>query len=731
MLVAAAGAGALALATRLEAPAWSGGGEATVEGRITELRRSPSGYFAVLRDVARVDPGPALPRSVVLRGDEARDPFDHGPGERIRARLRLRAPPGPRNPGGRDRRRELARRGIHAEARLVHPSLHVAIAAPAGPGLALRSDRLRSAAARRLLAAGPGAELLAGLGLGRRDGLAPESRDALARLGLSHLLAVSGLHLALVAGAVFAAARRLASRSTRLAARVDPRRLALALALPAAALYAGLAGWGIPVRRALLCLVALAWGFLLRRPGPPLQPLAGAALLVLAVDPAALFAPGAQMSFAASAALVTARPVERGARGPRGLLAATAAAIASTAPLAAHHFGAAPAAGLVGNLLAVPWTAVVLLPLALAASGLAMLGPEAAWVETLLEGARLPADWSLRAARRAAAALPAVPPAPPAPAWALLVASGSALVALRTRSLARRVAVAALLGAALVRVPPPALEPALPRVVVLDVGQGDAVLVQGRRAAVLVDAGARFPGGGDRGRDVVLPALAALGVRRLDLVVASHADLDHRGGLTAVLEGLPVGELWLPAGSGAEAGFAGLREAARARGLVVRERGQGDPPRLLDGLRVTPLWPPRRSPSGGASRNDRSLVLRVEVGGRRVLLPGDLEAGGEAGLLASGADLAAHVLKLGHHGSRTSSSAAFLAAVGAEWAVASAPRAGRFGMPHAEVRTRVAAAGTRLAWTGRDGAVLVGLGPRLGVRGWALGGPIEDAPDRR
>ena len=235
---------------------------------------------------------------------------------------------------------------------------------------------------------------------------------------------------------------------------------------------------------------------------------------------------------------------------------------------------------------------------------------------------------------------------------------------------------------------------------------------------LLVDAGGAFPGG-DLGRRAVVPALRALGIQRLDLVVASHADLDHRGGLPAVLAALPVGAVWIPAGTAEEPAFARLLEAARARAVPVFERGAGSPTAAIGDLRVTPLWPPGRS--GVRSRNDSSLVVRVEVGGRRVLLPGDVEAAAEAALVAGGAELRAEVLVLPHHGSRSSSSRAFLEAVAPELAVASAPWQGRFGMPHREVLERARAAGIPVWWTGRDGAVLVGLGQPLVA--WGLREP--------
>jgi len=260
----------------------------------------------------------------------------------------------------------------------------------------------------------------------------------------------------------------------------------------------------------------------------------------------------------------------------------------------------------------------------------------------------------------------------------------------------------------------------------LDVGQGDAIVVQGERGALLVDGGTALAGGVDLGRSVVLPALAALGVRRLDLVAASHADLDHRGGLVSVLEAVPAERLWLPAGGLADPGFAGLVALAQRRGVVVEERGAGDPPLQAGDLAIEPLWPPHPAAGrAGLGDNDRSLVLRVEVAGEgtRVLLTGDLEARGEGALLATGGELAAEVLKLGHHGSRTSSSAPFLRAVGPSLALVSAPCLGRFAMPHPEVRARAAAAGASLWWTGRDGALLASMARPLAARGLAPARP--------
>jgi competence protein ComEC len=204
-------------------------------------------------------------------------------------------------------------------------------------------------------------------------------------------------------------------------------------------------------------------------------------------------------------------------------------------------------------------------------------------------------------------------------------------------------------------------------------------------------------------------------VIRLDLVVATHADLDHRGGLPAVLRGMPTRELWLPWGGQDDPDFAAVRSAARDAGVRIREVGRGSPTRRIGGFAVDPLWPPR---DFTGSRNARSLVVRVSVeGGRRVLFPGDLDAAAEARLVASQLPLDSDLVLLAHHGSRGSNSAAFLDAVSPSWAIASAPCRSRFGMPHPEVRIRLAERATPLAWTGRDGALLAPLRGPLWVSG--------------
>jgi competence protein ComEC len=722
-LLLAFAAGALSLTTRLDAAARIRPAvprEATLEGRLRAVQQISGATRFDLVDLIEVEPRPGVLggglRVTAGLSELAPTLAEALPGARLRMRVRVRPPGALRNPGRRAPLRTLERAGIGAPGRLAHPALVVRLPEREGLRPLLWLHRLRRVRAEQLAATGRGGALLRALALGDRAGLSESAREAFARLGLAHLLAVSGLHLTLIAGCVYAAARFAFSRSAVWCARWDTRIAAAWTAGVAALFYALLAGWGVPVQRAWVVVVGILLALTAGRSRLWLQPLAGAAIVVLLVEPGALFTPGAQLSFAAAAALTgyarreIAPRHDPGGSGFARALSTSAVAIAATAPLAALHLGRAAPLALLANLAAIPWTALVLLPAAflsvLCAGAVGWPGAMAT-----LAGAEWIARATLQAVEWVAEMLPlGARGAAPAAGW-LAAAGLLGLVALLAHGTWARVLAALALSALLAWAPPAAVAPGPPRFAALDVGQGDAFLVQGATGAVLVDAGTALPDGVDLGRRAVVPALRALGVRRLDLLIATHADLDHRGGIAAVLAAVPVAELWLPHGGLGDAGFEPVLEAAARSRVPVRERGRGSSPHVAGDLRVVPLWPPPGA--GSASRNDRSLVIRVELNDARVLLPGDIDARAERALVESGADLRADVLALPHHGSDTSSSRAFLRAVCASVAVASAPCWGRFDMPHPGVLERAREAGLAVWWTGRDGAVLVALGPRL------------------
>ncbi|MDJ0868939.1 MAG: ComEC/Rec2 family competence protein, partial [Myxococcota bacterium] len=405
-------AGALSLALQLAAGALTLEGEHVIEGRVRTLLHWPGRWSAELdRLVVAGRPTPARVRLVGEATPEGLPAFEAAlPGQRIRARVRLRPSRPLRNPGAPDRERADRRGGIAAVGRLVHPALHARLPARDRWRWLAPLHRLRERIAERLSASGDGGALLRALAVGDARALPADARDAFARLGIAHLLAVSGLHLALAAALAYAALRHGPARSAWLAARGDVRRGCVLGALLAAAGYALLAGWGIPVRRALVLVLALALGFLAGRARSRTEPLAAAVIVILAAEPQALFAAGAQLSFAATAALLAAarRPGEPPGGRLEGLLRSSATAFAATAPLAALHLGSRAPFALVANLLAVPWTGAVLLPAALLSAAAAGLDAGAA----LLEAGELVAGSSLRLVARVATVVPGAVDAP-------------------------------------------------------------------------------------------------------------------------------------------------------------------------------------------------------------------------------------------------------------------------------------------------------------------------------
>jgi competence protein ComEC len=259
------------------------------------------------------------------------------------------------------------------------------------------------------------------------------------------------------------------------------------------------------------------------------------------------------------------------------------------------------------------------------------------------------------------------------------------------------------------RTPPPA---GALRVTVLDVGQGDAALIDlPDGSAMLVDGGGFVGSPVDTGARVILPFLRARRRSRVDVVVLSHPHPDHFGGLASTLPAIEVGELW-DSGQGEDQGagptYAGLLAGARARGVSVRRPTTlCGPARQIGGATVEVLAPcPTYAPDAGA--NDNSLVVRITYGGRSALLVGDAEHAEEALLVRLGAlRIQADFLKVGHHGSRTSTSPAFLAAVSPSFATISSGVRNRFGHPHPVALATLEARGVAIARTDRGGEIVL------------------------
>ena len=650
-----------------------------------------------------------------------------GEGQRVLVDARLSRPVGYRNPGGFDYPAHLRRDGIllvgHARAdRLVALS-------PDVPPWRVAVKRWAVATIAERLPETSGA-LLAGLLLGERTSMPAASDEAFRRAGVYHILAVSGFNVALLAGAVFAG----------LALGGVPRRGAAVVAAAVLVGFALVVGAQPSVLRATVMGLLLLIALLLDRRSQLPNALALATIGLLLWRPGDLWEPGFQLSFAATAGIVYLAPWITGAleaRGwPRWLAAAVAVSLgaqAAVTPLMAAHFNQLSLIGVIANLAVVPLAAVAttlgmgVLLAALLPGPLAELGFESLWLVLL----------TLRAVVAAAAALPAAMVHLPAPGVAAAVAwyGAMGLAPFAAGSRRCRMAVGALLAlvAALSAWPWLAPTERLLRVTFLDVGQGDAALVElpdGPR--LLVDGG---PGGARRfdvGERVLAPYLWNRPLARLDVVALSHWDIDHSGGLAAVLTRFRVGEFWesgrVPAG-------APDTVAALARARVPRRALEAGQRVRLGTALLTVLGP---GPGPPLHANDDSLVLRLDWRGLSLLLTGDLGARGEALMLERAGPLRAVALKVAHHGSRSSSGAALLDAIRPRLAVISVGARNPFRHPSPEVLARLEAAGARVYRTDRDGAVIVESDGRVvRVTAWARGttdvfhlaAPIDETPE--
>ncbi len=323
------------------------------------------------------------------------------------------------------------------------------------------------------------------------------------------------------------------------------------------------------------------------------------------------------------------------------------------------------------------------------------------------------AAWPMQALLAWLHALAALPGAvwwpPAAPLWAQgLALLGAGLMAMRLPWRLRAaglVMLLPLLWPAVARPPDGEFELTVP-----DIGQGNAVLVRTAGHALLFDTGPAYAPGADAGERVLLPLLRRLGVGRLDLLVLSHRDSDHTGGAATLLQALPVAGLR----SSLEPGHPLLRLAPAQR----CEAGQGW---TWDGVRFELLHPRPADYAAGLKPNELSCVLRITAAsGARALLAGDLEAAQERRLAASGADLRAELLLVPHHGSKTSSSAEWLAALRPEVGLVQAGYLSRFGHPAPAVLARYQAAG-----------IAVVASPACGAWQWRSDAPLPAASCER
>ena len=621
-------------------------------------------------------------------------------GDRWQFTARLKAPHGNLNPHGFDYELRLWEQGVGATGYVRSGPRDVPPRRLTEGGWSL--ERWRQSVRDRILGDAGDAEsrrfagIVAALVTGDQNVIERADWDVFRATGVAHLMSISGLHITMFAWLAAACIGWAWRRSARLGlpARWDPcqRLPAPAVALIGGVLlatgYALFSGWGVPAQRTVLMLGTFALLKLMGLRWPWWLSWLLACAVVLAFDPWALTQAGFWLSFVAVGVLFATDPgasradqTSAGGRFVRLLREQWVVTLALT-PLSLILFGQASVVGLLSNLLAIPWVTLVVTPLSLLGVLWAPLWQAAAW-----------ALWPLAWVLQWLASWPWTSVSMAAAPWALGAAAlaGGVLLALRWPWQWRLAGVPLLMPLLFWQAPRPA--PGQFELLAADVGQGNAVIVRTARHTLVYDAGPRYSLESDAGHRVLVPLLRALG-ERVDMLVLSHRDSDHTGGARAVLA-MHRGATLLSS----------IEEGHELQGARTAMRCQAGQRWTWDGVDFSVLYPLPAHYAAPAKPNALSCVLRVQAGDLSALLPGDIEAPQEQALLARGADLAADVLLVPHHGSRTSSSLAFVQAVRPRWALVQAGYRNRFGHPVAEVMARYPSVGAQVVDSPHCGAM--------------------------
>ena len=615
------------------------------------------------------------------------------PGSAWRLTVRLRRPRGWHNPGGSDYEGRLFANRVAATG-YVKSGRRIGSASALSPA---RVDALRADLARSIRSAldGYGSEgLVRALAIGDRSGVSQQRWKTLRVTGIAHLMAISGLHIGMAAGAAYWVALRVWTVVPRAALAVAAPQVAGGAALLAAFAYALLAGFALPTQRALLMLAVVFGSRLSRRCILPSHALSLALVVVLALDPHSVRAPGFWLSFVAVAVIVAAlatRPTA-GTRTFAGRLRTLGtvqiAVTVGLAPVTLSVFAEQSLVSPLVNALVIPIVGTIVVPVILVgllagavfpSVGTALLSVAAVVLDTLWPAL----DW-IGAHAAVLRAPGAVGP------WQLAAAALGVSILLAPRGLTSRwLGIAWMLPLIAMR-PVPAIGPGSYRMTVLDVGHGLSVVVETEKRVLVYDTGPRVGSHLDAAALAVLPFLATRGHGTVDRVVLSHGDSDHTGGYRRLADSVVITSM-------------------AANGPVGSHRPDSECAAGLhwvwDGVSFEVLYP-FDVRSGFA--NAHSCVIRIEGSGGSALLTGDIESAGERTLVAGHAHrLAADVIVVPHHGSATSSTREFLDAVSPSIALFSSAEHGRHRLPHPGVLSRYADAGAAIFSTSRCGAVTV------------------------
>ena len=626
-----------------------------------------------------------------------RQPVEVAAGERWQMTVRLKAPHGGSNPHGFDYELWLWEQGLQATGYVRAGSRDPApqrLGSTWAHPVEAQRQRTRDAIFERI-----GERKLAGviaaLVVGDQNAIDRADWDVFRATGVAHLMSISGLHVTMFAWLAALAVGWLWQRSQRLCLAWPAPSAGLVGGILLAAAYAIFSGGGLPAQRTLIMLTTVGLLRLSGRRWPWPQVWMLACAVVVAWDPWALLQAGFWLSFVAVGVLFATNSGADSDPETRATGYFSSKFIASMreqwaitlalTPLTLLLFGQVSIVGLVANALAIPWVTLLVTPLAMLGVFFAPIWDVCAWTVQALA-------WYLQLL--AAVPFATVSIAQP-PLWAGVIGiAGGILMAMRLPWSVRALGLPLLLPVLLWQAPRPAMGQF--EVLAADIGQGNAVIVRTARHVLVFDAGPRFSRESDAGHRVLVPLLRALDAR-VDTVMLSHRDADHTGGAQAVLAMQPQAALISSIEEGHE-----LQSVRKASRCVAGQRWQ------WDGVDFEVLHPQVADYDAATKSNAMSCVLRVANSEHSALLAGDIEQAQEARLVdsarAGGINLKSDVLLVPHHGSKTSSSEAFLDVVQPRFALVQAGYRNRFGHPAPPVLERYTQRGVQVFDSAHCGA---------------------------
>lgn len=711
---------------------WIDKGQQTIEGKVVSAPVNyPDGHASVALDSQKVylNPNEWTTTNGKIQIYISKNAPLVGQGDLVVLRSDVRPIFDYRTPGSRNRSWHMATKKIYLTG-YVRTGDRIQVIDRSTPTIARIIENVRRSIRQAALGAKrQGGSMVLALVLGDSQYLDRHITDSFRTVGLSHLLAISGLHISAIAGMVFLLLWFTASHLGNLALHCRVHRLAAIITFPIPIAYAVLAGGTISVVRACLMYLLLLLSFVIGRRRDPYIAVAIAAAFILVFDPGSLWNIGFQFSFSAVLGMIylrgTISSLSRQSSMSEKLLAAgwsrrlrpqliriigfSAAAFLATAPFTAWHFGVVAPASLIANLAAIPIFSLFVVPLLLAgtcglviSSSLAHFCWQIAYfaVQQVQGMALLLQDMGLGQLISGR------------PTLLELLAFLAIFLSLPhlKKPIVRYVAI---VGLAVLLLSPAALSMHRRwqkhlQVTMLDVQQGLSVLVEmpgGKN--LLFDCGGRAFSRFDVGGAVVLPFLSSKRLRRVDVVVASHPHPDHYKGLAAVLDNLTIGEIWAikPQHDFAYAApYFFLLDKARRKGILVKELNTATEPVMWGNTRIAIINPPPSVPANW-NINNQSLALRIEHRGESVLLCADMEREAERNVLASGFNLRADLVQVGHHGSQTSSTKPFVQAVSPRHALVPVGLYNHWHHPSADVLERWHSHGASIWRTDLQGAI--------------------------